>query len=130
MDDKHIEQFKAGITSFFRGAAAFMEFLCTCSDGAPLVSIIPRDIYEELYVDFLEQFGEVTDNGSVKSKVIEYIQQPKTTDARNRMGCSENWYNSYYAISQTFALEEVQAMSEMEVEHLVKLGDTIAEYLY
>lgn len=65
-----------------------------------------------------------------KSKVIEYIKQPITTDARNSMGCSENWYNSYYAISQTFTLEEVQAMSEMEVEHLVKLGDTIAEYLY
>ena len=65
-----------------------------------------------------------------KSKVIEYIKQPITTDARNRMGCSENWYNPYYAISQTFTLEEVQAMSEMEVEHLVKLGDTIAEYLY
>lgn len=67
---------------------------------------------------------------TVKSKVIEYIKQPITTDARNSMGCSENWYNSYYAISQTFTLEEVQAMSEMEVEHLVKLGDTIAEYLY
>ena len=65
-----------------------------------------------------------------KSKVIEYIKQPITTDARNRMGCSENWYNPYYAISQTFTLEEVQAMSEMEVEHLVKLGDTIAECLY
>ena len=65
-----------------------------------------------------------------KSKVIEYIKQPITTDARNSMGCSENWYSSYYAISQTFTLEEVQAMSEMEVEHLVKLGDTIAEYLY
>ena len=67
---------------------------------------------------------------TVKSKVIEYIKHPITTDARNRMGCNENWYNSYYAISQTFTLEEVQAMSEMEVEHLVKLGDTIAEYLY
>ena len=65
-----------------------------------------------------------------KTKVIAYIKQPITTDARNSMGCSENWYNSYYAISRTFTLEEVQAMSEMEVEHLVKLGDTIAEYLY
>jgi hypothetical protein len=65
-----------------------------------------------------------------KTKVIAYMKQPKTTDARNSMGCSENWYSSYYAISQTFSLEEVQAMSEMEVERLVKLGDAISEGLY
>ena len=65
-----------------------------------------------------------------KTKVIAYMKQPKTTDARNSMGCSENWYNSYYAISQTFTLEEVQSMSETEVEHLVKLGDAIADGLY
>lgn len=129
MDEK-IEQMRTDMTWYFKGAAAFMKFLCAYSDNKPLVSIIPSSLYEEVFEDFLKQFGDVTKGDSVKSKVIEYIKQPITTDARNRMGCSENWYNSYYAISQTFTLEEVQAMSEMEVEHLVKLGDTIAEYLY
>lgn len=46
------------------------------------------------------------------------------------MGCDENWYNSYYAISHTFSREEIEAMSEAEVSNLIKLGDTIAEYLY
>lgn len=54
----------------------------------------------------------------------------ETTKARNIMGCSENWYNSYYAIQQTFTREEIEAMSEAEVNNLVKLAKTIAEGLY
>lgn len=129
--DETMKQMKTNMEFYFKGAAAFMEFLCTCSDGEPLVSIIPNSIFEELYVDFLKQFGEVDEpNESIKSKVIQYMKEPKITDSRNIMGCSENWYNPFYAISQTFSLEEVQAMSQFEVERLVKLGDAIGEGLY
>lgn len=128
--DETMKQMKTNMEFYFKGAAAFMEFLCTCSDGEPLVSIIPNSIFEELYVDFLKQFGEVTENESVKSQVIKYMKEPKTTNARNIMGCSENWYDPFYAISRTFSLEEVQAMSTLEVERLVKLGDAIGEGLY
>lgn len=75
--------------------------------------------------------NEVTEpKESIKSEVIKYMKEPKTTNARNIMRCSENWYNPFYAISQTFSLEEVQAMSQLEVERLVKLGDAIGEGLY
>lgn len=130
MDEK-IKQMKTNMEFYFKGAAAFMEFLCTCSDGEPLVSIIPNSIFEELYVDFLKQFGEVAEpNESIKSDVIKYMKEPKITNARNSMGCSENWYNPFYAIYQTFSLEEVQAMSKLEVERLVTLGYAIGEGLY
>jgi len=46
------------------------------------------------------------------------------------MGCSENWYNSYYAIKHTFTIEELEAMSEQELNNLIKLADNIAEGLY
>lgn len=46
------------------------------------------------------------------------------------MGCSENWYNAYFAISETFSMEEIEAMSENELNNLVKLADNIAEGLY
>ncbi len=53
-----------------------------------------------------------------------------TTNARNSMGCSENWYNSYYAIANTFTDEEIDAMGEKELNNLIKLGDNISEGLY
>lgn len=65
-----------------------------------------------------------------KEKLIEYINKPIVTDARNKMGCSENWYNAYYAIKETFSIEEIQSMSDKEVENLVRLADEIGLALY
>lgn len=33
-----------------------------------------------------------------KEKLLEYIDNPVLTGARNSMGCSENWYSPYYAM--------------------------------
>ena len=65
-----------------------------------------------------------------KTEIINAIKNVGTTTARNRMGCSENWYNSYYAIKMTFTMEEIESMSEKELNNLVKLGDAISEGLY
>ena len=65
-----------------------------------------------------------------KEKLIEYINKPVLTDARNRMGCSENWYNAYYAIKETFSIDEIQSMSDKEINNLVKLADEIGMALY
>ena len=66
----------------------------------------------------------------IKREVWEYIDAPAISNAKNIMGCSENWYNPYYAIRETFSKEEVEAMSEYEVENLVKLAESIEEGLY
>lgn len=65
-----------------------------------------------------------------RENLMEYINKPATTDARNKMGCSENWYNPYYAIKQTFSLEEIQSMTDREIENLVRLADEIGMGLY
>lgn len=65
-----------------------------------------------------------------KEKLIEYINKPVLTDARNRMGCSENWYNAYYAIKETFSIDEIQSMSDKEINNLVKLADEVGMALY
>lgn len=67
---------------------------------------------------------------SEKEKVIEFIKNPVLDNGRNRMGCSENWYNPYFCIKETFTLEEIQLMSEKEIENLVKLARTIGDGLY
>lgn len=65
-----------------------------------------------------------------KEKLIDYINNPVTTTMRNSMGCSENWYNAYYAIKETFTIDEIKNMSAKEIENLVKLADNIGEALY
>lgn len=65
-----------------------------------------------------------------KEEIINAIKNVGTTTARNSMGCSENWYNSYYAIKMTFSMEEIESMSENELNNLIKLADNIAEGLY
>lgn len=67
---------------------------------------------------------------SEKEKLMEYINNPVTTNTRNRMGCNESWYNPYYAIKETFSIEEIQAMTDKEIDNLVKLADTIGMFLY
>ena len=65
-----------------------------------------------------------------KEEIINGIKNVGTTTARNSMGCSENWYNSYYAIKMTFTMEEIESISEKELNNLVKLADNIEENLY
>ena len=65
-----------------------------------------------------------------KEEIINNIKNVGTTTARNSMGCSENWYNPYYAIKMTFSMEEIENMSEDELNNLVKLGENISEGLY
>ena len=65
-----------------------------------------------------------------KEEIINNIKNVGTTTARNSMGCSENWYNSFYSIKMTFTMEEIEAMTEKDLNNLMKLADNIAEGLY
>lgn len=63
-------------------------------------------------------------------ELLKNIENLTNTTRRNSMGCSENWYNSYYAISQTFTKEEIENMTEREVDYLIRLGDMLADAFY
>ena len=65
-----------------------------------------------------------------KEKLLEYIDKPVLTDARNSVGCSENWYDSYYAMKETFTKEEIVNMSDSEINYLIKMAENIMEALY
>ena len=65
-----------------------------------------------------------------KEDIINAIKNLWTTTARNSLGCSEICYNYYYAIKMTFTIEEIEALSEKELNNLIKLADNIAEGLY
>ena len=65
-----------------------------------------------------------------KEKLLEYIDKPVLTDTRNSMGCSENWYNPYYAMKETFTKEEIDNMPDKEIDNLIKMAENIMEALY
>lgn len=65
-----------------------------------------------------------------RDEILMNIATVEHTKAQNSMGCSENWYNPYYAIKQTFTYNELEKMSENELNNLVKLAEAISEGLY
>ncbi len=65
-----------------------------------------------------------------KDELLFNIVNVETVKERNIMGCSENWYNPYYAIKKTFTYKELEKMSEEELNNLVKLAEAISEGLY
>lgn len=67
----------------------------------------------------------------MKEEILNYLKQKhEKNNQRNRMGCLESWYDSYYAIKETFTYEEIEQMSEKEIENLIKLAHNIQEALY
>ena len=65
-----------------------------------------------------------------KEKLLKYLDASVETTARNRMGCSENWYDPYYAMKETFTREQIENMLESEIQNLLKLAQNISEGLY
>ena len=67
---------------------------------------------------------------SDKEGILDAYDNWKSLNARNSMGCSEDWYCSYYAISRTFTKEEIEAMDDKTIGLLVRLADRMSEALY
>lgn len=64
------------------------------------------------------------------NKLIEGIEKYTNSTARNSMGCSENWYNFFFAMKNTFTFEEMKNMTDRECELLERLATNIQEGLY
>ena len=117
--------------------------------GSPLTTECEKlyefndELYNKLYLeDFEKGECELSHRTSIaifdlyikpakeKPLLLDYIKSPKIVNTKNRMGCDENWYNSYYAIKESFSLEEIEKMSEREIKNLIKLANNIGENLY
>lgn len=67
------------------------------------------------------------DKEEILSKIE--INQESTKD-RNLMSCSENWYNPFYSVRETFNKDELEKMSKEELINLLRLATVISEGLY
>ena len=65
-----------------------------------------------------------------KEKLLEYIDKPVLTAASNSMCGSDNWYNPDYAMKETFTKEEIENMTDKEIDNLIKLAENIMDALY
>ena len=59
-----------------------------------------------------------------------YDNRVNIESIKNSMGCNEAWYDKHYAIAKTFTREEVKAMTDKELNNLLKLANNIQEALY
>lgn len=59
-----------------------------------------------------------------------YNQKFQSSGQRNRMGCSEDWYDCYYAITQTVHSEVINNMSDEALDALVECVCAVQEALY
>lgn len=71
-------------------------------------------------------------NQLTKVLILQKIKEARTNkqDARNRMGCLENWYNPFWSIGQTFTDDELESMTDNELKNLYKLAENISDGLY
>lgn len=65
-----------------------------------------------------------------KEEILKEIADYKKTNKSNLMGCNEDWYDAYYSIGETFSQDELNTMTEKELNNLVKLANNISEGLY
>jgi len=58
------------------------------------------------------------------------IDDQKDRKARNSMGVSEGFYNPFYLIARCFTLEELSAMSQKQLDSLLKLAKFASDVFY
>ena len=68
----------------------------------------------------------------MNTTILEKIKNAEfdTRAGFNSMGVSENWYNPYLLIKETFTEVELSAMTERELEILLKMADSATYVFY
>ena len=89
--------------------------------------------YAERLGSFIIEFNESVLTVRYSHRVVldrYYNQKFQPSGQRNRMGCSEDWYDCYYAITQTVHSEVINNMSDDVLDALVDCVCAVQEALY
>lgn len=65
-----------------------------------------------------------------KEQILERCRDAAPIPGRNRMGCSESWYDPFFCMQHIFTEEERGAMTEQELNNLYRLADQVTRALY
>ena len=66
----------------------------------------------------------------ILQEIADCFDKEKNNKGRNSMGVPESFYNRYYLTGKCFTTEELSAMSEAELNNLIKLAIFAAEAFY
>ena len=64
-----------------------------------------------------------------KEEILSNCQSTEGIPGHNYMGCSESWYDPFYCLKTVFG-EELNNMSEQELNNLYRLASEIGSALY
>ena len=68
---------------------------------------------------------------TTKKQILDDIANSNNgTNQKNSMGANEDYYDPYYTIHSLFTKEALDSMSTEELQHLIILGEYLAQIFY
>ena len=89
--------------------------------------------YVERLGEFIIEFNESIITVRYPHRVVldrYYNQKFQYSELRNRKGCSEDWYDCYYAITQTVHPQVIKNMSHEALDAVIDCVCAVQEALY
>ncbi len=65
-----------------------------------------------------------------KEIIVARVNEVGSVKGQNSMGVSESFYNPYYLIKRAFSSEEINEMTEKELQSVFKMADYATEAFY
>lgn len=65
-----------------------------------------------------------------KETIVTRIKEVGIVKGQNSMGVSESFYNPYYLIKRAFTADEINAMTEKELQSVFKMADYATDAFY
>ena len=96
--------------------------------SSPRKLVKPTGNYNSLLAEALNPETSKCAKDAIVAKIL--VSKDAPSKGLNRMGCSENWHDSYYVIAHTFEEGEIKNMTKHELDLLIKLADKMSEAFY
>ena len=65
-----------------------------------------------------------------KEEILKKINEAQKIKGMNSMGVSESYYDPYFLTKACFTSEELQEMSQKELENIIKLANFASDIFY
>ena len=127
------EEFVEHLQPLFDNKTNYVHFWYPKEEDWKLSMKMWYQTYAERLGGFIIEFNESVLTVAYPHRVVldrYYNQKFQSSEQRNRMGCSEDWYDCYYAITQTVHPEVINRMSDEALDALVDCVCAVQEALY
>ena len=127
------EEFKEAIQPLLDNKTHWVHFWYPKEEDMKLSMKMCYQSYAERLGGFVVEFNESVLTVRYPHRIVlyhYYDQKFQSSGQRNIMGYSEDWYDCYYAITQTVHSEVINRMSDEAIDALVDCVCAVQEALY